>query len=135
MGVPATREQTVERPRRAEWRQRLVDAETGLRFGIRTDSTLFVHLFCTIIIVLTALVVGLSAVEWSVVVLALGMSFSAELFHQLLKQFTAEMEHHFSRSLEQRMRIGTTAAVAANVTALLVIGILFWNRLHGLWTG
>lgn len=120
--------------RRSPWRQQLVDAETGFRLGLRTDSTLFARLFLTIIIVIAAAVIGFSVVEWGVVLLALGMGLSAELFRQLLRQIVEEFPRNSSRAVRQCLQIGTAAALTANVTALLVIGVLFWNRIGQLWS-
>lgn len=126
-------EQDCRAPRRAAWRQRLVDAETGLRAGIRADSTLFVFFFCSATITLTALVVGLSGLEWAVLVLSLGMALSAELFHQVLKHIAVKYRERFSAGLHEVVELGTTAVMAAHLTAASVAGILLWQRFSALW--
>ncbi|WP_437222879.1 diacylglycerol kinase [Planctomicrobium sp. SH661] len=120
----------VEKPRRSPWRQRLVDAETGLRFGIRADSTLFVFFFCSATVLLASLVMGLTTLEWAILILALGFALSAELLHQVLKQISDNLEGRFAEII----LLGTTAVVAAHLTAAFVSGLLLWKRLSTLWS-
>jgi diacylglycerol kinase len=122
-------------PRRAPWRQRLIEAETGLRLGIRADSTLFAHFFLGIIFLVASLVIGLTAAEWALVVLSMGISLSAALLHQLLGQIADYFRHHLPSELEQVTWIGTAAAMVTHLTAGLVVLILLWGRLHTAWTG
>lgn len=122
-------ENPVEKPRRPPWRQRLVDAETGLRFGIRADSTLFVFFFCSTTVLLASLVVGLNHLEWAVLLLALGFALSAELLHQVLKQISDNLEGRFA----EIFLLGTAAVVVAHLTAGLVSGMLLWRRFSMLW--
>jgi len=118
-----------EKPRRSPWRQRLIDAENGLRFGIRADSTLFVFFFFATTVLLASLVVGLSHLEWAILVLALGFSLSAELLHQVLKQIS----NHLEGRLAEFIPLGTAAVVVAQLTAGLAATILLWQRFAALW--
>ncbi|WP_437205821.1 diacylglycerol kinase [Planctomicrobium sp. SH664] len=120
---------TATPPRRSPWRQRLIDAERGFRIGLRADSTLFGYFFYTGIALLMATVVGLERLEWAILILCLGMSFAIELVHQLCKQLIVDYAEQLSPSTLQTLRLGSTAAVAAHVTAFLVTGILLWQRL------
>lgn len=120
-------------PRRAPWRQRLVDAETGFRVGMRADSTLFVFFFFAASIFLAALILGLTTLEWAILVLGMGMAFAAELFHQVLKHVAEQTPAHWSGGLQEVFRLGTTAVVAAQLTAASVAVILLWHRFSLLW--
>jgi len=122
-------ENDIERPQRAPWRQRLIDAENGLRFGIRADSTLFVHFFCSVTVLLTSLVVGLSQLEWALLILALGFSLSAELLHQVLKLISNQLEGRFA----EIFLLGTASVMVSHLTAALVSGFLLWRRFSMLW--
>ncbi|MCA8997339.1 MAG: diacylglycerol kinase [Planctomycetaceae bacterium] len=129
MSTDVVAERKSMRPiRRPAWRQRLVDAETGFRVGIRADSTLFVFFFVAVIAVLFAAVLQLSAMEWAVLILALGVGLSAELFHQVLKRVANEFEHHLSNGLLQTIRLGTSAVVVAHITCGVVAAIVIWQR-------
>lgn len=118
--------------RRAPWRQRLVDAESGLRVGMRADSTLFVFFFCAAILLLMALVLGLDRLEWAVLICVLGMGLAAELLHQVIKQVQLWCEREIPE-LESTLRLGTAGVMCAHLTAAAVSLLLFWNRFAQLW--
>jgi len=117
------------RPRRPAWRQRLVDAEGGLRLGMRTDSTLFAFSFCAIGMVLASLVLGLSRVEWAILLLGLGFALSAELLNQVLKQ----LAENSTRRVQEALCVGTTAVLAAHLTVAVVSALLLWPHFASLW--
>lgn len=130
---PSTHEMSISETSRSPWRQRLVDAETGFRIGLRTDSILFVYLFIGSIVLAAGLVFRLQTIEWVILVLTLGLTLSVELFHQLLTFIVREFRHHLRRDLSQMMRLGTAAVVTTNLTAITVILILFGGRIWEMW--
>lgn len=130
---PSTHEMSASEPGRAPWRQRLVDAETGFRVGLRTDATLFMYLFVGSGVVFSGFVLGLGKIEWVLLVLSLGMVLTGELFHQLLSLIVKEFRHHIRKDISQLLRLGTAAVVSTNVTAFIVLAILFGSRLSEMW--
>lgn len=116
-------------PRRSSWRQRLIDAETGLRLGIRTDGTFFVHLFVGCGLLATAMVLELGAVQWAVLVLAMTFVLSAEMFNQMLRVLWKDAAHHLPPEVRNAVRIGTAAVVLSSVGAVITIAIVFAQRL------
>ena len=114
---------------RAPWRQRLVDAEAGLKIGIRSESTLFVYFFAGCVILGAATVLGLSAWEWAVVVLSLGMALSTELINQLFRQLASLTTMNIPKELEEISRLGSAAVLVANIATLTVLIILFWPHI------
>lgn len=121
--------QTRRLRKRAGWRQRLVDAERGISFGIRTDSTLFAHFFVGCIIIAAGFVLRLTVNEWAMIVLALTLVVAAELFHLVLRSLSKQIGHHFDDETIRSMRMGTTAVVVAIMGASTAIIMIFSNRL------
>ena len=121
----------IDRPgkRRAAWRQRLVDVERGMTHGVRADSSFFVFFFGGSIVVAGGFVLGLSLMQWTVIVLALTMVLSAEMFNQVVKALLHSIGHHFSRPAQKALRIGTAAVFAAMTGAVLCIALIFGQRL------
>lgn len=117
------------KPTRAAWRQRLVDAETGYRIGIRSDSVLFVYLFLGSIVGLSGLVFKIGQTDWILLVLTWGLTLSVELFHQLLRFLVHEFRDHLRKDISIMMRLGTAAVVTTNLTAFTVIAIIFGSRI------
>lgn len=117
--------------RRSSWRQRLIDAETGVRLGVRTDGTFFVHLFVGCGILATATVLGLSVLEWAVLILSMTFVLSAEMFNQILRILWKEAAHHLPAELRNAVRIGTAAVVISSVGAVIAIGLVMARHLVG----
>ena len=76
-----------------------------------------------------ALVLGLSLIHWTMLVLALTLVLSAEMFHQALKFLLQSVGPHFEKSAETALRIGTAAVFLAMLGAVIVIGLIFVHRL------
>ena len=119
----------VRQRRRSVWRQRLVDAERGITHGFRLDSTLFVHIFMGCIVIATAFVLGIGVLEWVLVILALTMALSAEMFNQVLKAIWHTVGHHFDGPVRSAVRIGTAAVFVTILGAVSAIGLVFGSRL------
>ncbi len=128
MLAPSSKEMQIQKSSRAPWRQRLVDAETGFRLGLRTDSILFVYVLISCMVIATGLVLGIEIIEWAILVLTLGLTLSVELFHQLLRYLVEEFRHHLRKDINLMMRLGTAAVVTTNLTAVTIIAILFGGR-------
>jgi len=111
--------------KRAEWRQTLVDAERGMTYGVRRDSTFFVHFFIGSIVLMAALVLGISYLEWGILVLAMTVVLTAEMFNQILKAIWNSIGHQLPDETNQTLRIGTAgvfvAILGAGVTVLLIL--------------
>ncbi len=118
---------------RPGWRQMLVDIERGLVQGIRFDSSFAVYFFLTTVVVTMGFVLGISAVEWSVLVVILSLVLSSQLFHQMLRILWQESEHQLPTRLRRLIRIASAAVGVANVGAAAAIVVLFWQPLSALW--
>lgn len=121
-GTSRTRETS---PRRSAWRARLVEAEGGLRLGIRADGTLFVHLFIVCGIIAAGLVLGLNVIQWAISILAITVVLSAEIFNQMLRVLFGQFGHHLPSEFRNAAKIGTTAVVTASVGAVVALVLVF----------
>lgn len=133
--LPAKPVQRFRRRRRAAWRQRLVEAERGITHGFRGDSTLFGYLFAGSVVVTTGLVLGLSLSQWTLLILAMTVVLSAELFQQALKAVLPSGETESSPSFEKGLKIGTAGVFVAIGGAVLVVSLIFGSRLVEMFGG
>ncbi|WP_437185040.1 diacylglycerol kinase [Planctomicrobium sp. SH668] len=122
-------ENSGHRPRLSPWRQRLKDAETGLRIGLRGGSTLFAHFFFTATVVLASSVLQLTNLEWVILILVLGFSFSSELMFQVLRALSNELPRRF----DNVVYLGTTAVMVTHLTTVIVCTLVLWKRFAMLW--
>ncbi len=130
-----TRTPSATQPRRPQWRQRLVETERGLTLGLRADATFFVHFFLAAVLLATGFVLGLSAIEWSVLILAITAVIAAEMFHQLLKMLWKHEGHLLCRETREALRMGTAAVAVTMIGALMVTALLFGRHLQKVFSG
>jgi diacylglycerol kinase len=128
---------TTDRPhrRRAAWRQRLIQAERGLAFGVRGDSVFFVHFFGISLVVAAAAVLGVGWMQWVAIACCLTLVLTAEMFNQALKALL-QREDRASTPAEQRaLAMGTAAVMVACTGSTIVMTMVFWQRLGQILDG
>lgn len=130
--APPNSPSNLQPHQRPAWRQRLVDTERGFTQGMRLDSTMFVHFFIACIVLATALVLGLGALHWAVLVMALTSVIAAEMFNQILKALLREKDAPPSSPLQKALRIGTAAVFVTIIGATVSIGLIFAQRFNHL---
>jgi diacylglycerol kinase (ATP) len=118
-------------PRRSAWRQRLIDAEGGLRLSLRMDGTMFAHLFVACCVLAAGFVLGLSARQWAIIALAITLVITTETFHQMLRALWAGVGHHLPPAVRDVVRIGAAAVLLASIGAGTAIVLVFADRLSG----
>jgi diacylglycerol kinase len=74
---------------------------------------------------MAALVLGISYLEWGILVLAMTVVLTAEMFNQILKAIWNSIGHQLPDETNQTLRIGTAgvfvAILGAGVTVLLIL--------------
>jgi len=121
--------ETSERPRRSAWRQRLVEAERGVTLGLRGDSTLFVHLFVGCVILISAVALGLSITEWALLILALAVVISAEMFNKVMIELGQLIPSNTDDSPHNCLKIATAAVFVTMSGSMLAVGLIFARHL------
>lgn len=119
-------------PRRPAWRRRLVEAERGIVQGVRGDSTLFVHFFGGSLVLAAGLVLHLALWQWTTVILALTLVLSAEIFCQVLKTLSDPGDGPPADAAVKAQRLATAAVFVTLLGALLVLALIFGERLRHL---
>ena len=117
---------------RPEWRQRLVDAERGITFGIRLDSTFFIHFFSGSAVIAAAMLMGLSATHWAIVILAMTTVLSAQMFNQVLKSIWNLVGSHLPAESQNTFKAGTAAVCVSIMGSIITIAIVFGSALYRL---
>jgi diacylglycerol kinase (ATP) len=126
------------RPRRALWRQRLVDAETGFKLFLRADSALFVHLFVGAAVVIAGLLLDLTRTDWLLLVLGMTGVLTAELFQCALQRLADALGAKDpakppNADVQRVLRIANAGVMTALAGAVLCVAVLFGSRLVDLF--
>ncbi len=72
---------------------------------------------------------GLTATQWSIVILALSMTIASELFHQVLKQLGDLVDMTEPRPAAQLRRLGAAAVAVATIGAVTTVSVILGSRL------
>ena len=107
----------------------MVDAERGLRLCLRMDGTMFAHLFVASCVLAAGFLLGLTAMQWAIVSLAITVILSAETFNQLLRALWNDAGHHLP-TLRNVVRIGAAALLLTSIGAGASIVLVFVDRLR-----
>lgn len=115
--------------RRAPWRQWLIEAERGITAAFRSDSIFFVHLFAGSLSLAAAAMLGLTATQWAVLIVALSMTLAAELFHQVLKQLGTLIAPSEPRPAAALRKLGVAAVAVATLGTVAAVGVLLGSKI------
>ena len=111
------------------WNRKFRDAFRGMKEGVRGQSSFFVHFFTAAAVIAAAAVLGVSLVEWCLLLLCITGVLTAEMFNSALesmaKAITGESDPHLGNSLD----IGSAAVLLASIGATVVGTIIFAHRL------
>ena len=117
---------------RPEWRQRLIDAERGITFGVRLDSSFFIHFFSGSAVLATAMLLGLSATHWAIIILAMTTVLCAQMFNQVLKSIGKLLGSHLPAESQNTFKVGTAAVGVSIIGSIITIGIIFCSAIYRL---
>jgi diacylglycerol kinase len=111
------------------WARKFCDAFRGTKEGVRGQSSFFVHFFIAAAVVAAGAVLGVSWVEWCLLLLCIAGVLTAEMFNSALesmaKAITGESDPHLCNSLD----IGSAAVLVASIGAAVVGTTIFGHRL------
>lgn len=125
-------DRSVSRPRRAAWRQKLVEAERGFTHGFRVDSTLYAHFFVDCLLLATCSVVGLPPTHWAIVIAGITVMLSAEFFSLAILMVAEEL----SSSIKKRVESANAAGkLLVFLGSSVMIGIVLWLRFREFFSG
>ena len=120
--------------RRPLWRQRLVQAERGLSWGLKGDSIFYLYAFAGSIVTMAGLVVGLGLLHWALLALAWSGVVAAEMFFQVIKLLAQTPAGETPERLRKALAGAQAAVMLAIAGALAAVGLVFAERVQGLWS-
>jgi diacylglycerol kinase len=113
----------LPRPARPAWRRWLIDVERGLMHGVRGDSIFFVYFFLSSVTIAASVVLGISLLQWTIVILALTVVLSAEMFNQSVKSLFAALGRPADEATRTAFRIGSAAVFVTIAGSVITIGL------------
>ena len=111
------------------WRVKFAEAIHGVKLGIRGQASFHVHFFFAVMAAATAFVLECDRVDWCLIVLCVGLVFTAELFNSALETLFHGLDADTKNRLVGVLDISAGAVLVAAGTAVVVGGIVFGRRM------
>jgi len=109
-----------------------------MRVGIWGQSSFYVHGVVGLLVLLLAMILGVSPLEWCVLVLCIGLVISAELFNSAFESLAKAVTRDFDDHVRDALDIASAAVLAIAIAASIVGLTIFGFRLglnFGWWGG
>jgi len=132
---PAVLSEAPSRPKgRRPWGDKFGDACRGLKLGIRGHSSFFVHFFFAALVVAAALVFRCDLLEWCVLLGCIGLVLTAELVNSAIETLYHGLDDVAKLRTKPCLDIAAGAVLLASITAIVIGGLVFLNRLGAMVT-
>jgi diacylglycerol kinase len=104
-------------------------AFVGLRIAFTTDNSFKAHLVFLVLAVTLGVLVGLSLMEWALVLFAIGLVFVSELFNTAIEYLVRMFTQEYHELAEKLLDISAGAVLFASGTAVVIALLIFIPRL------
>ncbi len=111
------------------WTCKFADAYRGLRRAVRSQSSFAVHLPVAVAVVVVAAGLGVSAVEWCLLLGAIGAVFMAEVFNTAIESLARAHDVGRHPRIRDALDMASGAVLVAAITAAAVGIIVLLPRL------
>jgi diacylglycerol kinase len=107
-------------------------AWTGIKDLVKFEQNARVHLIVSILVIITGFVLELSRLEWCIIIICIGMVFSAEAFNTVIEKLVDHLftEKHETARLAKDVAAGAVllTAIASVICGFLILGpkLLAW---------
>lgn len=113
---------------RSSWRKRLAETERGFTACFRANSSMFFYFFTTCVLISVAFVLGLSGLEWAVLILAITAALCSEVLHFSIHKILEEAGGHFPQNISQLLKMTRAAFMLLLAGSTLTIVILLGSK-------
>ena len=111
------------------WGRKFRDAFRGVKVGMHNQSSFFVHFFVAVAVIVAAVVLGVSFVDWCLLLLCIAGVLTAEMFNSALESMAKAIGSEYNPHLRNALDIGSAAVLLASIGAVIVGTIVFLHRL------
>ena len=114
---------------RQTWNRKFRHAFHGIKLGIQGQSSFFVHFFMASAVILAALALDATLIDWCLLVLCITIVMSAEMFNSALEWMAKAVDSQHNPRLGAALDIGSAAVLLAAIGAIVVGCVVFIHRL------
>ncbi len=118
------------------WKEKFADAFRGLRVGVGAGISFVVHFAVSLAVLVAAAALRLSAVEWGILLLCIGVVLAAEMFNSALEAMARAITGQDDPHIRDALDIASGAVLTAAFASIAVGAVVFGHRagqLLGWW--
>ncbi len=109
----------------------------GLAYVVRAERNARIDLAIAILVILLSLFLGLSPIEWVLIIAAIAIVFAGEMLNTVV-EMTVDLITYRQNPMAKKVKDVAAgailvAAIAAAVMGLIILGPHLWRRLLALW--
>lgn len=122
-------EPNFRKPR--SWPQKFGDAFRGFKSGVRGESSFFAHFFAAAAVLLAAIALQPTRVEWCILVVCITVVLTAEMLNTSIERLAKAVDQEHNPIVGDALDVASAgvliAALGASVVGLLVLGTKIWR--------
>jgi len=111
------------------WRRKFRNAFRGIKRGMRSESSFFVHVFAAAAVLAAAIALEAARWEWCLLVLSITGVLVAEMFNTALETLAKAVDERYNRHVRDALDMGSAAVLLAAIGSAAVGGLIFVYRL------
>ena len=97
----------------------------GLASLIRNEHNSRIHFFAAVTAIIAAIILNISTLEWTVIVIVIGMVFMAELLNSSIEAMSDAVRPEFDEGIRKAKDYAAAAVLIAALISLIAGGIIF----------
>ena len=117
------------------WIERFGVACRGSKVAVRAEASFFVHLFMTVVVLLAGAALGISRLEWCLIIICIMTALSMELLNTSIERVAKAITPEANRDIRDALDIASgavlVAAIGAAILGFLVLGVNALEMLTG----
>ena len=112
------------------WPEKFRDAFSGVKEGVRGQSSFFVHFFVVALVIAAGVVMQIDTIaEWCILLLCITVVLTAEMFNSAIESMAKAITEEIHPHVGTALNIGSAAVLVASVGAAVTGAAIFVNRL------
>jgi diacylglycerol kinase len=107
-------------------------ATRGILLACREQQNLRIHFVIMVVVVITGIYLGLSAIEWSIIILTIGLVIVAEMINTAIEYMVDLASPDYHRLAKNTKDVAAAAVLMSALIATLVAISIFGNKIFDL---
>lgn len=118
-----------DRPERMSWIGRFRCAGRGVARAVRTQANFAIHITTAAAVVVAAIALGASLVEWCVLIVCMAVVLAAEMFNTAIEHLARAVTQEPNEHVRDALDVAAGAVLTAAVGAAIAGSLIFVRRL------